>query len=868
MNGREFGDRAEAKRALGSPLLLRTRADEAGGRRWLDDVLWDMRYAVRMFRHNRTFTAVALLTLALGIAVNTTVFTVTNAVLFTGFPHVDPDNRIRYIVTRSVASMQSGGVSYPDFEDWRTQTKSFDGVAVVGNGGLRLLIADRQGLPQAYDGTQVSVNAFQVLRQTPVLGRDFAPTDGTPGAAPVAILSYGLWERRYLKDPDIVGRIVRIADTPTTIVGVMGRGIFFPHRVDLWVPLIPTPDLQQRHSRRLWFAFGRLADGATTTSARAEMETIGGRLASSYPSSNQGFGPVVLTFHEFFLGPNAATLYGSMWVAVGFVLLITCANLANLLLVRATSRAREISVRISLGASRGRIIRQLLIESVMLSAVGGLLGWWISMWTIQIYERFAAPPSAYDHWVYAIDHRVLIYLVGISAGTGMLFGLVPANRLSRLDLNTTLKDGGRSATGHRGRRLSMLLVAAETALAIVLLAGAGVMIRSFLNVYAADLGVKPDRVLTASVRLPSTRYRNAERQTAFLERLTTRLAALPGVESAALANSLPMFNTLRVPYELEATAPFDAQHRAVASSVIISESYFRTLGATVLMGRAFTATDADTGNPVAIVNQRFAATAWPGEHALGKRLRLFTGGAPDAWRTVVGVASNIAQNDRTGQAMDVVVYLPFRQRAGQRMSAGGLGFVRETASPTLEMTVIARTSVPPESLATAFRQEIQTLDSNLVIGSGVGSIGGPMTLVQSLALNYWSDGINAGLFLVFALIALSLASVGLYALVGFEVSQRTQEIGIRTAIGATARDIVALVIRQGMLPVAIGLTVGLPAALTVTPILKSQLVNVSPTDPTTLLVAAGVLVLSAALGCWVPARRASRLDPVVALRNE
>jgi putative ABC transport system permease protein len=405
-------------------------------------------------------------------------------------------------------------------------------------------------------------------------------------------------------------------------------------------------------------------------------------------------------------------------------------------------------------------------------------------------------------------------------------------------------------------------------LAIVLLAGAGVMIRSFLNVYAADLGVHTDHVLTASVRLPSTRYPNAEQQSGFFERLTARLEALPGVECVALANSLPMFNTFRVPYELERTTRFNVEHLALASSVSISESYFRTLGATVLMGRAFTASDAGIGNPVAIVNQRFASTAWPGEHALGKRLRLFTGGAPDAWRTVVGVASNIAQNDRTGQAIDVVVYVPFRQRAGQRMSAGGLGFGRETSSPTLEMTVIARTTVPPESLATAFRQQIQTLDSNLVIGSGVGSIGGPMTLGESLALNYWSNGLNAGLFLAFALIALSLASIGLYAVVAFEVSQRTLEIGIRTAIGATARDILALIIRQGMLPVGIGLTVGLPAALTVMPILKSQLVNVSPADSISLLVAASVLVLSATLACWVPARRASRLDPIVALRNE
>jgi predicted permease len=823
---------------------------------------------LRILRQNPGFTVVALLTVALGIAVNATVFAVTNAMLFNGFPHVDPDNRIRYIRSPSGAVPQSGNVSYPDFEDWRSETKTFDGLGVVGTGGLRLLIADQHGVPETYDGTQVSVNAFQVLRQTPMLGRDFAPADGVAGAAPVAILSYDLWDRRYAKDPDVVGRVVRIADMPTTIIGVMGPGVSFPHRVDLWVPLVPTPDLERRESRRLWFAFGRLADGATTATARAEMETIGHGLASSFPSTNHGFGPVVMTFHEFFLGPDATTLYGSMWLAVTFVLLIACANLANLLLARATGRSREMSIRMALGAGRGRIIRQLLIESVMLSSVGGVLGWWITTWSVQSYALWAAPPSAYDHWVYAVDHRVLMYLMAISIGAGLLFGLAPARRLSRLDVNTTLKDGGRGTAGPGGRRLSMLLVVAETALAIVLLAGAGVMIRSFLRVYTADLGVSTDHVLTASVRLPATRYPSEQQQSAFFEHLTTRLQALPGVESVALANSLPMLYPSRLAYELEGASSIDDRHRPIASSVVISEKYFQTLRATVLAGRAFNAADTNVADPVAIVSQRFASTVWPGENAQGKRLRLFSGATPGPWRTVVGIASNIAQSHYgTAPTVNAVVYIPFRQRPGQREGIGGLGF-GSTSAPVLEMSMIARTFVPPESLARAFRREIQAIDADLVIGSGLGSIGGPRTLTESLALNYWSNGLNGGLFFVFALIALLLASIGLYAVVAHAVSQRTQEIGIRTALGAGTRDILALVFRQGMLPVGIGLIVGLPAALAVTPVLKGQLVNVSPTDPISLLGAAGLLVVSAALGCWIPARRAVHVDPVVALRHE
>jgi predicted permease len=739
----------------------------------------------------------------------------------------------------------------------------------VGQGGLRLVIVDQSAVPETCDGTNLSANAFQVLQLRPILGRDFAPADEKLGAAPVAILSYGLWERRYSKDPGIVGRVVRIADTPTTVIGVMGRGISFPHRVDLWVPLVPTADLEQRQSRRLWFGFGRLARGATTGSAQAEMETIGRRLARSYPSTNQGFGPAVMTFPEFFLGPQATTLYGSMSVAVAFVLLIACANLANLLLTRATGRSREISVRISLGAGRRRIVRQLLIESLMLSGAGGLLGWWMTTWSARAYELFAAPPSSYDHWVYAIDHRVLVYLVGISIGAGLLFGLAPASRLSGLDVNTTLKNGGRGTDEPRGRRLSRLLVVAETALAIVLLAGAGVMIRSFLRIYTADLGVNIGNVLTASVRLPSTRYPDAEQQSAFFERLTTRLEALPGVESAALASGLQVLYMPHVPYDLDGNSTLDDRHRPAVSSVIIGENYFRTLGATVLTGREFRSSDTGMVNPVAIVNQRFASMVWPGENVPGKRIRLFAGAEPDEWRTVVGIVSNIAQaHYRTGPTVEAAVYVPFRQRPVRRSAAaGGLGF-GETSSPILEMTTIVRTSVHPESLAAAFRREIQSIDSNLVIGSGYGSIGGPMTLSESLASASWSNGINAGLFLAFALIALLLASIGLYAVVSFDTSQRTKEIGIRLAIGATAGDILTLVIKQGMLPVGVGLAFGLPAAFAMAPVLKSQLVNVSPADPISLLLASGILAMSAAVGCWIPARRAVRVDPMVVLRHE
>lgn len=819
------------------------------------DLLDDVRFSFRSLFKNPGFTAVAVTILALGIGINAAVFTVTNAVLFRGFPHVDPDNRILYIGTRKDG--RGFGVSYPDFEDWRTQAKSFRGMAVVSNGGLRFILKDPSGAADPCDGTELSANSFRVLGQKPLLGRDFAPSDEAPGAPPVAILNYRFWERRFAKNPSIISKTIRLNDTPATVIGVMAPDFYFPHRrVDLWLPLAPAPNLRMRETRNLWFAFARLTEGATITTAQAEIDTIGRRLESAYPLTNRDVRPYLTTFQAF-LGPNAAVFYRAIWGAVGFVLLIACANVANLLLARSVGRSREISVRFALGATQRRIIRQLLVESVMLSSVGGAFGWLIAIGSVRAYELFAALPSAYDHWDYALDYRVFAYLVASSITTGLLFGLAPALRLSKLDINIALKDGSRGATAGRNRKnLSAFLVAGEMAFAMVLLAGAGLMLRSFLKIYTADLGVKTANLLTASVRLPVARYPDRPAQVSFFERLTARLKALPDVDSVALTGSLPGLYAPRLPYELAGAPPSDPQRRPALAEVAIGPDYFRTLGAAVLSGRDFSQFDAASAIPVAIVNQRFAGQFWPGEDPIGKRLRFFSGKTADAWRTVVGVASNVIQNDTTGQTFDPVVYIPFRQEP-------------VADAPVTQMAVVARTRVNPAVLTPAFRREIQVIDSELLIYSGLGSVEGPLPLTESLALNnYWSKGVNATLFLVFATIALLLAAVGLYAVIAHSVSRRTQEIGIRMAVGAPPRDILKLVFLQGMSPLGIGVIVGLAGSLALTRVLKSELVQVSPADPVTLIGVSALLTLSALLGCWVPARRATRVDPVIALRHE
>ena len=797
----------------------------------------DVRSGLRALLKNPGFTAVAVIMLAVGIGINATVFTVTNAVLFKGFALVSRNDRLRYIGYKN----SNCCVSYPDFLDWRAQSKSFEGMAIVH--GVSIMLSDSGGFPENLSANENSADVFRVVGAKPIMGRDFSPADEAPDAAPVTILHYGFWERRYGKDPNIVGRTLRMNGALTTVIGVMPQGFSFPQKVDVWVPLVQTPRVMKRENRETWVVIARLAEGVAVESARAEMDVIGRRLAAEYPVTNHDLVPEIQTFTQFFIGPNGALIYGSMWGAVGFVLLIACANLANLLLARAIGRSREISVRIALGAGRWRIIRQLLIESVMLSGLGGFLGWWIAKWGVRTYELAMAQKSSWLIVDYTMDNRVLAYLIAISIATGLLFGLAPALRLSRLDVNATLKDGGRGATGGgRGKHLTSLLVIGEMALAVVLLAGAGVMIRSFLKIHNADIGVNTANILGGAVALPGDKYLRAEDKISFYDRLITRLGSMPGVESVATADSLPTWGSSKFSYQLAGQPPADEGRRPKLSTLKISPAYFRTLGASLISGREFNDSDVASGVPVAIVNQLFSSKFWPGEDPLGKRLRLFNEDTPEAWLTVVGVASNIIQNDQTRQRLDPVLYLPFRQKPG-----GGAW-------------ILVRSKTSPSGLVNAFRQEVQGLDPNLPLY-------GPMLIAERME-RFWDSRFYGSMFLIFAAVALLLASIGLYTVIAHSVTQRTQEIGVRIAIGATTRDILTLVFRQGMIPLGIGLAIGLTASLAVNQLLKSMLVQVSPADPVTLLVASGALILAALLGCLIPARRAIRVDPVDALRHE
>jgi putative ABC transport system permease protein len=795
----------------------------------------DARFSARTLAKNPGFTLVAVTMLALGIGVNATVFTVTNAVLFKGFPMVRANDRLLYI--------SNGGccISYPDFTDIRAQTKSFQGMGITH--GIFRVVNDAYGYPEKIDVTEISADTFGTVGQKPIIGRDFLASDQAPGAAPVAILNYTFWQRRYGGDPAILGRTIRLNGTSTVIIGIMPEGFSFPQKIDLWIPLLETAPVLNRANTDTWFAFGRLAPGVTFQSARVEVEAIIQRLETQYPVTDQRAHLVVQNFAQFFIGGNAGMIYGAMWGAVGFVLLIACANLANLLLARAIGMSREISVRIVLGAGRWRIIRQLLIESLMLSGLGGFLGWWIAKWGVRAYALAMFQKESWLIVDYTMDQRVLAYLIAISIGTGLLFGLAPALRLSKLDVNAALKDGGRGASsGARGRHLSALLVTGEMALAVVLLAGAGVMIRSFLKIHNANMGVDIRNVLVASVDLAAGRYPSPESRISFFDRMKARVEALPGVDAAVLSDSLPSWGARRLPYQRAEDQPPGDRGGPKVPVLAISPGYFATLRAAVLAGRDFNDHDGASSAQVAVVNERLASQFWPGENALGRRIRLFNDRTPQAWLTVVGVASNIIQTDQTRQQGGPVLYVPYRQ------------------NPAPGMWVLARTAIPFSHLATPLRQVIQTLDPDLPIY-------GPFALEDRLEM-FWDNRFYGMLFLIFAAIALLLASIGLYTVIAHSVSQRTQEIGIRMAIGASSSHIRKLIVLQGMLPLGLGLAIGLAGSLVVNRLLKSALVQVSPSDPVTLLVASLVLILAALLGCLLPARRAMRVDPVIALRHD
>lgn len=838
---RQGHSRSEARRLaavqFGSRVAAREAVHEVRGFPALERAWLDLRHAARSLWRAPRFATGAVLVLALGIGINVAVFTVANAALFRGFAGLTDQERLVYLTTGRDCC-----VSYQDVLDWRA-ARSFDGIAAVAD--LRVAFDAGTGAETA-TATEVTANTFSLLGARPALGRDFVAEDDRPGASRVVLLSDRFWRAKMLADPAVVGRVIRLNGVAATVVGVMGPDFVFPQNQDLWLPIGPRVGGEPRGARGLWFAVGRLAPGVTAAAARAELEMVGARLAAAFPETNAGVTPWVQTFAAMFLGRDASAIYGALWAGVVVLLTITCANIASLLLARSLDRTRDASIRLALGAGHGRVIRQQLCESLLLAAGGGVFGTGVARLLLRVYATAAVPPT--QPWTaqlldYSMDGRTVTYVLAVTLMSGLAVGVAPAMRLRVLDVMTALRDGGRGTVGARRRqRTSHLLVGTQVMLAVLLLSGAGVLARSFLIVQGRALGFDPTRVLTTLTMLPTSRYPDAAAQFQFLDRVEEALVAVPEIQAVAFSDSGVGQRGGRSAFDLDGAVPLDPATRPQVRALAVSPGYFDVLGTSSLQGRDFDDRDGAGDRLVTIVSRRFAQAHWPTRDAIGARIRLHPGGTAGPWLTVVGVAPDLRQGDPALAEIEPVVYVPLRQRPGRGA------------------WVLARTAVPPERLRSEMRRVVQSIDPEVPLWLG------PYTLADWRAGNYWRRGVNSGLALTFAVAALVIASVGLFAMLAQDVARRSKELAVRIALGASRRGVAWLVVRGGLTPALVGLAAGLVASLGTNRLLSAQLVDVPFWDPVTLAVATSVLLLAALAGCALPARRATRMEPLAALR--
>lgn len=805
--------------------------------------LWqDVRLAARLLAKDRWYTAVAVLALGLGIGVNNTIFTFVNAVLLRGLPYHE-SHRIVSLSSRSPADSENDVVaSHADYEEWRAATQTFEDLAAYRVGTMN--VSDAEHAPERTIGAWVSSNMFGLLGQPTFLGRTFLAEEDRPGAEVVAIIGYGLWQTRYGGTPDILGRNIRINEVPAKIVGVMPPGMKFPPpNADLWQPLVPNPSLQRRSTRDVEIV-GRLKPGVSLTEARAEMDAIARRIKEQYRDTDRDSRIQVITYNARTNAGRIRIIFLAMMGAVALVLLVACANVANLLLARSASRAREMAVRVSLGATRWQIVRQLLIESVLLGFVAGAVGLVLSYVGVQLFDRAIADVGK-PYWIeFTMDATVFAFLGGICVLTGVLFGLAPALHVSRANMNELLKEGGRSGgIGVRLRRFSSVMVVAEVALTIVVLVGAGLMVRSFLNLYSLELGFETRNLLGATTTLAERKYPDTAQQVRFQEQLLAHVQSVPGVGMAAVASNFPATGGRRMGVEIDGRNMAEPERAPRTLGISVSDEYFQTLGVSLLRGRVFIGRDGTPGAEAAIVNDRFVAQFLPGENPIGRRIRLREDNRDSAWMVIVGVSPNVRQDNPQNLESAAVVYTPFRQ------------------APTRTIGMLMRTTVPPAGVSEPLRTAVRNIDPDQPLYN-------LRTQDEALAQARWPWRVFGFLFVVFAFIALVLSAVGLYAVTAYSVAQRTQEIGVRIALGARQEQVSWLILRRGLVQLGVGLGIGLVAAYFASGVLRQMLVQMTPTDPITFVGITMLLLVVTVTACLLPARRAMRVDPVVALRAE
>ena len=810
--------------------------------RIMETIFTDIRFGFRSLLKRPGATLIALVTLALGIGVNTAIFSAVDSVLLRPLPFKDPERLVSIWEQTLQIGILRNEVAPANFVDLRTQNQTFEAIGAYGPQDVNLT---GDGEPERISGQLVSANVLSILGVEPALGRTFLANEDQPGQEHVVVLSYALWQRRFNQDPSVLNRNITLNGESFTVVGVMPRGFFFPEREsELWVPWAMEPEQASGRGDHYLRLIARLRPTATIDQANQDLGTIAGRLAAEYPRTNEGLGFKSNSLHQDYVGDLRLPIL-ILFGAVGLVLLIACANVANLLLAQATSRRKEIAIRIALGARRWTIVRQLLVESLLLASAGGLLGVLVAFWGVAGLAKFL-PESLSKLQNVNVDARVFVFTLGVSALTAIIFGGVPALLASRTRPGATLNDVSRDVSGGTsGRFVRRLLVVSEVALAVVLLVGAGLLIRSFQRLRQVDIGFTTENRLTMKMVLPMPKYVKPEARRAFYDQTLQRVEAIPGVEAAGMITVLPLsFSGMNFSFSVEGrTSPNDMQ-LPFALYRVVSPSYFRAMGITLQRGRFLDPHDSPDTQPAIVINQRLAEQYWPNEEPIGKRLKIGPVDSPNQWLTVVGIVNNVRQSGLYEQKHEI--YVPYAQERRVFMAPRDL---------------VVSTKADPASVVGAVRQAVWSVDKDQPVSN-------VRTMDQVVAASSSKERFQSLLLGLFAALALLLACVGLYGVISYAVVQRTHEIGVRMALGAKPVDVLRLVIRQGMGLTIIGLIVGVAAGSVVTRVLSDMLYGVSPRDPLTFVGAPLLLLLVAFLACYIPARRATRIDPLVALRYE
>ena len=798
----------------------------------------DLRHGARRLLQSPGFSSIAILALALGIGANTAIFSLVDRVLIRPLAFAEADRLVTLWEDASYVGTPRNALSVPDFIDWDQQNQVFSGMAATRDRAGSLT---GDGQPEMVLGGAVTRNLFDVIGVQPLLGRTFTAEEDRPGES-VIILSYGLWQTRYGGDPGVIGRSIVMNGAKTTIVGVMPPGFTLPkRRTQFLSPAQFTPQMLNNRSQHPLFVIARLKPGITVGRAQSDMSAIARRLAEQFPATNKQSGAVVIALKDQIVG-NTGTALLVLLAAAGCVLLISCANVANLLLAKAAARQREMAIRTAIGAARGRLIRQMVTESVLLALAGGALGLLLARFSMRLLVALI-PTGLPGASGLAIDARLLAFTLAVALGTGMVFGLAPALETTRLEVAERLKEGGRTGAGGGTRRFRDALVVGEVALALILLVSAGLLLQTLRNLHAMDAGFNVANILTVSTRLPMPKYADPARRVAYYDAVVQRVRALPGVENAGFTSNLPLTspgytNSFRIEGQ-----PFPTGTNPDALYREVTNDYLQTMQARLVEGRFFGDDDRANSLPVVIINETFKQQYWPNESPLGKRIQASGDNTP--WQTVIGVVADVRER---GLELDMkpAVYLPVVQVPFGWNNPHQLAI---------------RTSLEPHALAKSIREAIWAVDRD----QPVADVRSMSDVVDLETADHRQQTVLLG---AFAGLALILATLGIYGVLSYAVTQRTREIGVRMALGASAQNVTRMVVRQGVTLAALGLLAGTGIALVLTRAMTKLLVGVKPADPAIYLAVSGLLLVVALLACYVPAARAARVDPMLALREE